>query len=78
MRVPALVLIGLVALVASPRAGQTPRNSGAPETFSVNAQAKGAAGAVAATILIDIQRTRWTSIARRSNRRSRAAAIRRS
>ena len=56
MRVPALVLIGLMALAASPRAGQTPRNSGAPETFSANAQAKGAAGAIAATILIDIQR----------------------
>ena len=56
VRVPALVLIGLIALSASPRAGQTPRNSGAPETFSANAQVKGAAGAIAATILIDIQR----------------------
>lgn len=56
MRVPSLVLIGLMALAASPRAVQTPRNSGAPETFSANAQVKAAAGAIAATILIDIQR----------------------
>jgi hypothetical protein len=45
-----------MALAASPRAVQTPRNSGAPETFSANAQVKAAAGAIAATILIQIQR----------------------
>ena len=56
MRVPSLVLVGLMALAASPGALQTPRNSGAPETFSANAQVKAAAGAIAATILIDIQR----------------------
>ena len=37
-------------------AAQTPRNSGAPETFSANAQVKSAAGAIAATIQIQIQR----------------------
>jgi hypothetical protein len=56
VRVPSLVLIGVMALAASPRAVQTPRNSGAPETFSANAQVKAAAGAIAATILIQIQR----------------------
>lgn len=56
MRVPSLVLIAILALAASPRAGQSPRNTGAPETFSANAQVKGAAGAIAATIQIQIQR----------------------
>jgi hypothetical protein len=56
VRVPSLVLIGLMALAASPSARQSPRNSGAPETFSANAQVKGAAGAIAATIQIQIQR----------------------
>jgi hypothetical protein len=56
VRVPSLVLIGVLALAASPRAGQSPRNTGAPETFSANAQVKGAAGAIAATIQIQIQR----------------------
>ena len=56
MRVPSLVLIGLMALSAAPRAIQTPRNSGAPETFSANAQVKAAAGAIAATIQIHIDR----------------------
>ena len=56
MRVPSLVLIGVLALAASPRAVQSPRNSGAPETFTANAQVKGAAGAIAATIQIQIQR----------------------
>ena len=37
-------------------AAQSPRNSGAPETFSANAQAKAGAGSVAATIQIQIQR----------------------
>ena len=56
MRVSCLVLVGLMALAATPSARQTPRNSGAPETFSANAQVKGAAGAIAATIQIQIQR----------------------
>jgi hypothetical protein len=56
VRVPSLVLIALIALAASPRAGQTPRNNGAPETFSANAQVKAAAGAIAATIQIEIRR----------------------
>ncbi len=56
MRVPSLVLIGVLALAASPHAVQSPRNSGAPETFTANAQAQGAAGAIAATIQIQIQR----------------------
>jgi hypothetical protein len=56
VRVPSLVLIGVLALAASPRAVQSPRNSGAPETFTANAQVKGAAGAIAATIQIQIQR----------------------
>lgn len=56
MRAPTLVLIGLMALAASPSAVQSPRNSGAPETFSANAQATSGAGAIAATIQIQIQR----------------------
>lgn len=56
MRISASLLIGLLALAASPGAAQSPRNSGAPETFSANAQAQGAAGAIAATIQIQIQR----------------------
>ncbi len=56
MRVPSVLLMGLVALAMSPVAAQTPRNSGAPETFSANAQVAGAAGAIAATIQIQIQR----------------------
>jgi hypothetical protein len=56
VRVLSLVLIGVLALAASPRAVQSPRNSGAPETFTANAQVKGAAGAIAATIQIQIQR----------------------
>ena len=56
MRVPSLVLIAILALAAAPRAGQSPRNTGAPETFTANAQVKGAAGAIAATIQIQINR----------------------
>ena len=56
MRVPSFVLIGLMALSVSHGAAQSPRNSGAPETFSANAQAKAGAGSVAATIQIQIQR----------------------
>ena len=56
MRVPSIALLGLLALIASPSAQQTPRNAGAPETFSANAQVKGAAGAIAATIQIQIDR----------------------
>lgn len=56
MRVSSVVLMGLVALAISPAAAQTPRNAGAPETFSANAQVASAAGAIAATIQIQIQR----------------------
>lgn len=56
MRVPYLIPLGVVALAVSQGAAQSPRNSGAPETFTANAQARAAAGALAATILIDIQR----------------------
>ena len=56
MRVLSLLLIGLVALSDSQGAAQSPRNSGAPETFSANAQGKAATGAIAATIQIHIQR----------------------
>ena len=57
MRVKSLVLIGLLSLAVTAAAqSQTPRNSGAPETFSANAQVKGAAGAIAATIQLQIDR----------------------
>jgi hypothetical protein len=58
VRVPSVLLMGLVALSMSPAAAQTPtpRNAGAPETFSANAQVASGAGAIAATIQIDIQR----------------------
>ena len=57
MRVPSLVLVGLMTLsVSHGAAQQSPRNSGAPEIFSANAQAKAGAGSVAATIQIQIQR----------------------
>ena len=59
MRVSSVALIAgiaLMALTASPGAQQTPRNAGAPEVFSANANVKGAAGAISATILVDINR----------------------
>lgn len=56
VRVSSVVLMGLVALAMSPAAAQTPRNAGAPETFSANAQVASGAGAIAATIQIQIQR----------------------
>jgi hypothetical protein len=56
VRVPSLVLIGLMALSVAPRGAQAPSSSGAPETFSANAQASSGAGAIAATIQIQIQR----------------------
>ena len=56
VRVPSVLLVGLVALAMSPVAAQSPRNSGAPEIFNANAQVSGAAGAIAATIQIQIQR----------------------
>lgn len=56
MRVPSVLLMGLVALAMSPAAAQTPRNAGAPEAFTANAQVASGAGAIAATIQIDIQR----------------------
>ena len=51
-RVPSVLLIGLVALALSPAAAQTPtpRNAGAPESFTANAQVASGAGAIAATI----------------------------
>ena len=55
VRVPSLILIGLTALV-SQGAAQSSSNSGAPETFSVNAQVKAAGAASAATIQIHIER----------------------
>jgi hypothetical protein len=56
VRVPSLAVLALLTLAASPSAQQTPRNAGAPETFTANANVKGAAGAIAATIQIDINR----------------------
>ena len=56
MRVPSVVLTGLMALAISPLVAQTPRNAGAPEIFSANAQVASGAGAIAATIQIQIQR----------------------
>jgi hypothetical protein len=56
VRVSSLVLVGLMACSVSHVDAQSPRNSGAPETFSANAQAKAGAGSVAATIQIHIQR----------------------
>lgn len=56
MRFSSLAVVALLALAASPSAQQSPRNVGAPETFTANAQAKGAAGAIAATIQIQINR----------------------
>jgi hypothetical protein len=58
VRVPFVLLLGLVALAMSPAAAQTPtpRNAGAPETFTANAQVASGAGAIAATIQIEIQR----------------------
>jgi hypothetical protein len=56
VRVSSVVLMALVALAMSPAAAQTPRNAGAPETFSANAQVASGAGAIAATIQIQIQR----------------------
>lgn len=56
VRVPFVVLMGFVALAMSPAAAQTPRNSGAPEIFSANAQVASSAGAIAATIQVQIQR----------------------
>lgn len=56
MRVPSLAFLAVLALAASPLAQQTPRNAGAPEVFTANANVKGAAGAISATIQIDINR----------------------
>jgi hypothetical protein len=56
VRVPSLVLVGLMTFSVSHGAAQSPRNSGAPETFSANAQVKAGAGSLAATIQILIQR----------------------
>ncbi len=58
VRVPSVLLMGIVALAMSPAAAQTPtpRNAGAPESFTANAQVASGAGAIAATIQIDIQR----------------------
>jgi hypothetical protein len=57
VRVSTLVLIGALAAASAPVvAQQSPRNSGAPETFTANAQVKSGAGAMAATLQIQIQR----------------------
>jgi hypothetical protein len=56
VRVSSLIAIGLMAVSVSQGAAQTPRNSGAPESFSASARVKSGAGAMAATIQIDIQR----------------------
>ena len=56
MRVPSLIPIGLMACSVLYVDAQSPRNSGAPETFSANAQVKAGAGSLAATIQIHIQR----------------------
>jgi hypothetical protein len=57
VRVQSLVVIGLLSLAATAAAQTpTPRNSGVPEAFTANAQVKAAAGAMAATIQIQIDR----------------------
>ena len=56
MRVFSLIIIGLVSLFGSSGTAQTRASQGAPETFSANAQAKGGAGAAAATIQIHVER----------------------
>jgi hypothetical protein len=56
VRVSSLALLAFLTLTAPSSAQQTPRNAGAPETFSANANVAGAAGAISATIQIDINR----------------------
>jgi len=56
VRVPSLVLTGLVALSFVSGAAQTPRNDGAPETFTATAEVKAATGAITAAIQIHIRR----------------------
>jgi hypothetical protein len=56
VRVPALVVIGLVALSLASGNAQTPSAGNAPETFSATAQVKAAAGAISAGIQIQIKR----------------------
>jgi len=56
VRVPSLVLTGLVALSFVSVAAQTPRNDGAPETFTATAEVKAATGAITAAIQIHIRR----------------------
>jgi hypothetical protein len=56
VRVPSLTLFALLVLAASPGAQQTPRGAGAPEAFTAQANVQGAAGAIAATIQIQIDR----------------------
>jgi hypothetical protein len=56
VRVSHLIPIALAVLAVSHGAAQSPRSGGAPETFTANAQVKAAAGAIAATIVIDIRR----------------------
>jgi hypothetical protein len=55
LRIQILALAGILALGAAPDARQALRR-GAPESFTANAQVKGAAGAAAAVIQINIQR----------------------
>jgi hypothetical protein len=55
VRASTLILVSILTLSVAASA-QSPRNAGAPEIFSANAQVKGAAGALAATLQIDIRR----------------------
>jgi hypothetical protein len=52
----ASLILSAVCLTAVPPVTQYRSSLGAPETFSVNAQVKGAHGAAAATIQVVIQR----------------------
>jgi len=56
VRVSTLVVIGALAAASAPVGAQSPRNYGAPETFTANAQVKSGAGAMAATLQIQVQR----------------------
>ena len=56
MRVPSLVLVGSAGACRVAARATDAAQRGAPETFSANAQVKGAAGAIAATIQIQIDR----------------------
>jgi hypothetical protein len=55
VRVPSLMVVGLMALSVAPGHAQT-RHGGAPETFAATAEVEAAAGAISAPIQIQIQR----------------------